>query len=243
MSHADFQFTWEGRATNPAVPLMLPIHFRLFPTDTVMGVLAYAPFVADALDVASLEKTQNLQGTFALFPKEHLLDVAEIYAEYFLQPTRGSTPLRQHRGSVPGCARRLREPVFHPPPRRPPPRRPAQGPSRRHAPTHGRERGGLGDPRAVSGEDPVRKAVGLRRRRRPAALAGLAAILLAAACDANVILLQPEQARHRRRRHAGDPGHGHRLGAEAGLESRHGCARRHGTRAARPYPGHPVVCH
>jgi len=91
MSHADFQFTWEGRATNPAVPLMVPIQLRLFPTSTVMGVLAYAPFVADALDLASLEKTQNLQGTFALFPKEHLLDVAEIYSEYFLQPSRGST--------------------------------------------------------------------------------------------------------------------------------------------------------
>ncbi|MGM0386408.1 MAG: hypothetical protein ACQERF_10580 [Actinomycetota bacterium] len=91
MSNADFQFTWEGRATNPAVPLMLPIQFRLFPTNTVMSVLAYAPFVADALDVASLEKTQNLQGTFALFPKEHLLDVAEIYDEYYLQSTRGST--------------------------------------------------------------------------------------------------------------------------------------------------------
>jgi hypothetical protein len=38
------------------------------------------------VDVSSLEKGQNLQGTFALFPKERLLDLAEIYTEYFLQP-------------------------------------------------------------------------------------------------------------------------------------------------------------
>ncbi len=40
----------------------------------------------------------------------------------------------------------------------------------------------------------MRRAIGLRHYRGRAALAGLAAILLAAACDANVILLQPEQA-------------------------------------------------
>ncbi len=40
----------------------------------------------------------------------------------------------------------------------------------------------------------MRKAIGRRHYRGRAALAGVAAMVLAAACDANVILLQPEQA-------------------------------------------------
>lgn len=90
MSGADFQFSWEDRALNPAVPTMLPVALRVHPTGMVFGVLAYAPFVADGIDLASLEKTQNLQGTFALFPTDRLLDLAQIYDEYYLQPKLSS---------------------------------------------------------------------------------------------------------------------------------------------------------
>ncbi len=38
----------------------------------------------------ALEKTQNLQGTFALFPKERILDLAEIESEVYLQPLYSS---------------------------------------------------------------------------------------------------------------------------------------------------------
>jgi hypothetical protein len=86
MSGADFQFHHADRAVNPDVPTMLPITLRVHPTGMVMGVLNYAPFVADALDLSALETTQNLQGTFALFPHETLLDTAELNAEYMLQP-------------------------------------------------------------------------------------------------------------------------------------------------------------
>ena len=40
----------------------------------------------------------------------------------------------------------------------------------------------------------MRRTIGVRQNRGLAALAGLSVILLVAACDANVILLQPEQA-------------------------------------------------
>jgi len=90
MSHADFQFSWEDRAMNPAVPTMLPIALRVLPAGAVMGLLHYVPFVADDVDVDALEKTQNLQGTFALFPKERILDLAQMQAEIYLQPTHSS---------------------------------------------------------------------------------------------------------------------------------------------------------
>ncbi len=90
MSHADFQFSWEDRAMNPAVPTMLPIALRVLPAGAVMGLLEYVPFVADGVDVDALEKTQNLQGTFALFPKERILDLAQMSNEIYLQPSYSS---------------------------------------------------------------------------------------------------------------------------------------------------------
>ncbi len=90
MSHADFQFSWEDRAMNPAVPTMLPVGLRTSPTGAVMELLSHVPFIADAVEVAALEKTQNLQGTFALFPKERILDLAQIEAEDFFEPLYSS---------------------------------------------------------------------------------------------------------------------------------------------------------
>jgi len=90
MSHADFQFSWEDRAMNPAVPTMLPVALRVLPIGRVMGTLYYVPFVSDDVNVDALEKSQNLQGTFALFPRERILDLAQLVNEISLQPTGAS---------------------------------------------------------------------------------------------------------------------------------------------------------
>jgi len=86
LSGADFQFYWEDRAMNPAVPTMLPIALRVNPTGLIMGYLSYAPFVAEELDVEGLARTNNLQGDFALFPRERILDLAQLATEYYTQP-------------------------------------------------------------------------------------------------------------------------------------------------------------
>lgn len=90
MSHADFQFSWEDRAMNPDVPTMLPIALRVLPASVVMGLLKYVPFIADDVDVNVLEKAQNLQGTFALFPRERILDLAQLENEIYLRPNYSS---------------------------------------------------------------------------------------------------------------------------------------------------------
>jgi hypothetical protein len=90
LSHADFQFSWEDRAMNPAVPTMLPIALRVLPAASVMGLLKYVPFLAVDVNVDALEQTQNLQGTFALFPREQILDLAQLEGEIYLQPTHSS---------------------------------------------------------------------------------------------------------------------------------------------------------
>ncbi len=77
LSHADFQFSWPGRAMNPAVPTMLPAALRTA-TGRIMGIGSHVPFIADVPDIASLERDFNLQLEFALFPRESLLDVAQL---------------------------------------------------------------------------------------------------------------------------------------------------------------------
>jgi hypothetical protein len=91
LSRADFQFYWEDRAMNPDVPTMLPVQLRQ-PISRVIGIAFWVPFVADIPDLDALERTQNIQLTFALFPKEQVLDVAQIALEaYYLYDWAAST--------------------------------------------------------------------------------------------------------------------------------------------------------
>jgi len=83
LSHADFQFYWDDRALNPDVPTMLPVQLRTNPTGRVMGIAFWVPFIADVPDLNVLERGQNLQLTFALFPRDRILDVAQIALEKF----------------------------------------------------------------------------------------------------------------------------------------------------------------
>jgi len=81
MSHADFQFHWETRAMNPAVPAMLPIQLRTAPSQT-MFLGPAVPFVAEAVDIGSLER---MGGRYtgvdeALFPREKILDLAVLWS-------------------------------------------------------------------------------------------------------------------------------------------------------------------
>ncbi|MDP2958553.1 MAG: DUF4876 domain-containing protein [Longimicrobiales bacterium] len=85
LSHADFQFSWQDRALNPDVPTMLPVALRT-PTKRTMGIAFYVPFVADVPNLASLERTFNLQLEFALFPRESLLDIAQIALDTYQLP-------------------------------------------------------------------------------------------------------------------------------------------------------------
>jgi len=80
---ADFQWHWEGRAENPEVPTMLPVQLRTNPTGRMMGLAFHTPFIADAVDLASLERAHNIQLEFALFPRESILDVASLAREYY----------------------------------------------------------------------------------------------------------------------------------------------------------------
>ncbi|MGH9371267.1 MAG: hypothetical protein ACRD15_07035 [Vicinamibacterales bacterium] len=82
LSGADFQFYWEDRALNPDVPTMLPIHLRLY--DAMFSRLNAAPFIAEKIDLGSLERVSNIQGEFALFPREVILDMAAIHNEFQL---------------------------------------------------------------------------------------------------------------------------------------------------------------
>jgi hypothetical protein len=92
LSGADFQFFWESRALNPAVPTMLPIQLSTGVHDTMFLTGFDVPFVADAVDIASLERhSGRYQGEFALFPREVILDAAGLYSEYYL--VRRSVPL------------------------------------------------------------------------------------------------------------------------------------------------------
>jgi hypothetical protein len=86
MSMADFQFYGSDRAMNPDVPTMLPIGLRVFPVGFLMLVLFHVPFIAEDVDVDALEKTHNLQGTFALFPRDKILDVSQIIGQTYLTP-------------------------------------------------------------------------------------------------------------------------------------------------------------
>jgi hypothetical protein len=91
---ADFQFYWEDRALNPDVPTMLPIQLRANPLTVMFSGLRSVPFIAEAVDLASLDRVSNLQGEFALFPRERILDMAVIINEFSLEP--GRTPLCGH---------------------------------------------------------------------------------------------------------------------------------------------------
>jgi hypothetical protein len=90
LRNADFQFSWSSRAMNPAVPSMVPIQITTWPRVTIFRNYG-AAFVAAPLEVASLErKTSRWQGDFVLFPRETLLDLAQIYDEE--RVTRGVAP-------------------------------------------------------------------------------------------------------------------------------------------------------
>lgn len=80
---ADFQWYWEGRAMNPEVPTMLPVQLRTHPSGRMMGLAFHTPFIADGVDLASLERVHNIQLEFALFPRENLLDVASLIREWY----------------------------------------------------------------------------------------------------------------------------------------------------------------
>ncbi|MGM0386667.1 MAG: hypothetical protein ACQERF_11910 [Actinomycetota bacterium] len=82
LRRADFQFYWEDRAMNPDVPTMLPVQLR-HTTSQVMGIAFWVPFVADVPDLDALERGENLQGTFALFPRDRILDLAQIVGERY----------------------------------------------------------------------------------------------------------------------------------------------------------------
>jgi len=83
LSHADFQFYWETRALNPAVPAMLPIQLRTAPPQT-MFLGPAVPFVAEAVDLASLERMggRYTEVDEALFPRAVILDLAVLYPDY-----------------------------------------------------------------------------------------------------------------------------------------------------------------
>jgi hypothetical protein len=83
LSHADFQFYWDDRAMNPDVPTMLPVQLRTNPTGRVMGIAFWVPFIADVPDLNVLERGENLQLTFALFPRDRILDVAQLALETY----------------------------------------------------------------------------------------------------------------------------------------------------------------
>jgi hypothetical protein len=92
LSQADFQFYWETRAMNPAVPTMLPIQLSTGVVQTMFLVGFEVPFVAEPVDVASLERMRGrYQGDFVLFPKEAILDAAVLYTTNVLTwlPTSG----------------------------------------------------------------------------------------------------------------------------------------------------------
>ena len=80
---ADFEWHWEGRAQKPDVPTMLPVQLRNNPTGLMLGVAALVPFVADDIDLDSLERVINIQLEFALFPGESILDVASVLYESY----------------------------------------------------------------------------------------------------------------------------------------------------------------
>jgi hypothetical protein len=88
MSNADFQFYWETRALNPAVPTMLPIQLSTGALQTMFLTGPDVPFVAEAVDIASLERMQGRYtgGDYALFPRETILDLAVLYATSYLGP-------------------------------------------------------------------------------------------------------------------------------------------------------------
>jgi hypothetical protein len=86
MSQADFQIYGVDRAMNPDVPTMLPIGLQLPLVGYFMLVLFHVPFIAEGVDVDALEKTHNLQGTFALFPRDKILDVSQIIGQTYLTP-------------------------------------------------------------------------------------------------------------------------------------------------------------
>jgi hypothetical protein len=88
LSGADFQFYWASRALNPNVPAMLPIQLRTGVAETMFLPGFTVPFVAEPLDIASLERRQGRYtgGDEALFPREAILDVASLYSEAYLVP-------------------------------------------------------------------------------------------------------------------------------------------------------------
>lgn len=85
LNQADFQFSWQDRAMNPDVPTMLPVQLRMT-TRRVMGIAFHVPFIADVPDLASLQRDRNLQLEFALFPREAILDVAQIALDTYQLP-------------------------------------------------------------------------------------------------------------------------------------------------------------
>ena len=88
LSHANFQFSWPGRAQNPAVPTMLPVQLRASPAQIMFLELMDAPFVSEPVNVAALERRQGRYtgGDEALFPKGAILDVAALYSVFYLVP-------------------------------------------------------------------------------------------------------------------------------------------------------------
>jgi hypothetical protein len=83
LREAGFQFKWEGGAQNPAVPTMVPIQMRTRLDALLTGSGRSVPFVALPVDVSSLERvTPRFQGDFVLFPREVILDLAQIYNEF-----------------------------------------------------------------------------------------------------------------------------------------------------------------
>jgi hypothetical protein len=82
MSNANFQFSFPGHVVNPAVPTMLPIQIRTPIGNTMFYEGPEVPFVSLPLDIASLPHKQGTYtgGDLALFPREAILDVAELYS-------------------------------------------------------------------------------------------------------------------------------------------------------------------
>jgi hypothetical protein len=87
LRHADFQFYWSSRALNPHVPTMVPIQLATGMRITMFWTYG-VPFVAAPLNIASLERMlSRWQGDFVLFPREALLDLAQLNDERYLTPT------------------------------------------------------------------------------------------------------------------------------------------------------------
>ena len=86
---ADFEFPFQDRADNPAVPNLIEVGLNPVTGSRNMRFHALfdVPFIMDGADIASLERaTPKYQGEFALVPSELIIDLAAFTSSYYEVP-------------------------------------------------------------------------------------------------------------------------------------------------------------